>query len=272
VPRLATPRHERTAGGNGERRRVQRLRQNILITGASAGLGRGMALEFAARGRNLALCARRQSLLEELKSEIGERFPGVRVVSRALDVNEHRSVFEGFRALRDELGGLDRIIVNAGIGRGASVGTGYFDANCMTATTNFVSALAQCEAAVEIFRAQRSGHLVTIASVAAIRGLPRAQTVYAASKAGLYSLTEGIRADLWGTAIRVTAICPGYIQSDIAGGPRDRPFIVDTATGCRAMVRAIEGEPAVAFVPWWPWTPIAFLMRHLPLGLLVRAT
>lgn len=247
------------------------MRQNILISGASAGLGRGMALEFAARGRNLALCARRAPLLEELKAEIGRRFPSVRVATRALDVNDHRRVFEEFRALRDELGGLDRIVVNAGIGRGASVGTGYFDANRMTATTNFVSALAQCEAAVEIFRAQRSGHLVTIASVAAIRGLPRAQTVYAASKAGLYSLTEGIRADLWNTAIRVTAICPGYIESDIADGPRQRPFMVDTATGCRAIARAIEREPAVAFVPWWPWAPIVFLMRRLPLALLVKA-
>jgi hypothetical protein len=230
-----------------------------------------MALEWAARGRNLALCARRDGLLEELKAEIGRRFPGVKVVTRALDVNDHRAVFEAVRALRDELGGLDRVVVNAGIGRGASVGTGYFDANCQTATTNFVSALAQCEAAIEIFRAQRAGHLVTIASVAAVRGLPRAQTVYAASKAGLYSLTEGIRADLWDTAIRVTAICPGYIESDIGGGPRQRPFMVDTATGCRAIVRAIEREPAVAYVPWWPWTPVAFLMRHLPLGLLVKA-
>jgi short-subunit dehydrogenase len=246
------------------------MRTNILITGASTGLGRGMALEFAARGRNLALCARRIELLTALKAEIATRFPGVKVAVRALDVNEHERVFEVFRALRDELGGLDRIIVNAGVGRGAPVGTGRFDANKATAETNFVAALAQCEAAVEIFRAQRAGHLVTIASVAAIRGLPRYQTVYAATKAGLASLTEGIRADLWGTPIRVSTIYPGYIESDISSGASKRMFLVDTATGCRALVRAIESERAKSFVPPWPWSAIAFLMRHVPLGLLVK--
>ena len=248
------------------------MRRNILITGASAGLGRGMALEFAARGRNLALCARRLDLLESLKAEIAANYPRVRVAIRALDVTDHADVFAGFRELDDELGGLDRIIVNAGMGKGASPGTGYFDANRATAETNFIGALAQCEAALEIFRRGNEGHLVTIVSVAGIRGLPRAQCVYAATKAGLSSLTEGIRADVWNTNIRVTGIYPGYIQSDIGGsGPRQRPFIVDTDKGVRAMVRAIEREPVRAYVPAWPWVPIVFLMRLLPLGLLVKA-
>ncbi len=246
------------------------MRQRILITGASAGLGRGMALEFAARGRDLALCARRLDLLEALREEIGRRHPSVRVAIRALDVNEHERVFAVFRELAAELGGLDRVIVNAGIGKGVSIGTGNVRANLKTANTNFVAALVQCEAALELFRAANAGHLVTIASVAAMRGLPGAATVYAATKAGLASLTEGIRADLWGSPIRVSAIFPGYIDSDISSGARHRPFLVDTATGCRALVRAIETEKPRAFVPRWPWAPIALLMRHIPLGLLVR--
>jgi short-subunit dehydrogenase len=246
------------------------VRQRVLITGASAGLGRGMALEFAAGGRDLALCARRLDRLEALRDEIGRRHPGVRVAIRALDVNDHARVFTVFRELAGELGGLDRIIVNAGIGKGVSIGTGNVEANLKTVNTNFVAALVQCEAAVEQFRAANAGHLVTIASVAAIRGLPRAQTVYAATKAGLASLTEGIRADLWGSPIRVSAIFPGYIESDISSGSRKRPFLVDTATGCRALVRAIESEKPRAFVPRWPWAPIAMLMRHIPLGVLVR--
>ena len=247
------------------------MRSNILITGASTGLGRGMALEFAARGRNLALCARRIELLLSLKAEIATRFPSVKVAVRALDVTNHEQVFGVFRALYDELGSIDRVIVNAGVGRGAPVGTGQFAANKATAETNFVAALAQCEAALEIFRARGAGHLVTIASVAAMRGMPRYQTVYAATKAGLASLTEGICADLWGTPIRVSAIFPGYIESEISSGARKRMFLVDTVTGCRALVRAIERERPRSFVPAWPWAPIAFLMRHLPLGLLVKS-
>jgi len=245
-------------------------RQRILITGASAGLGRGMALEFAAMGRDLALCARRLERLEALRADIARLHPAVRVAIRTLDVNDHARVPVVFGELAAELGGLDRIIVNAGIGKGVPVGTGNVAANLQTVNTNFVAALVQCEAAVELFRAAKAGHLVTIASVAAIRGLPRAQTVYAATKAGLASLTEGIRADLWGGPIRVSAIYPGYIDSDINSGSRKRPFLVDTATGCRALVRAIETEKPRAFVPAWPWAPIAMLMRHLPLGVLVR--
>ena len=246
------------------------MRQRILITGASAGLGRGMALEFAALGRDLALCARRLDRLEALRAEILGRHPGVRVAVRELDVTDHARVFTVFRELAAELGGLDRVIVNAGVGKGVAIGTGNVAANLKTVNTNFVAALVQCEAAVEQFRAAGAGHLVTIASVAAIRGLPRAQTVYAATKAGLASLTEGIRADLWGSPIRVSAIYPGYIESDISSGSRKRPFLVDTVTGCRALVRAIESEKPSAFVPRWPWAAIALLMRHAPLGLLVR--
>jgi short-subunit dehydrogenase len=245
-------------------------RQRILITGASAGLGRGMALEFAARGRDLALCARRMDRLTDLRAQIAAEFPSVRVAVRALDVTEFDRVAPTFRELSDELGGLDRVIVNAGIGRGAPVGTGGFADNWATVNTNFVAALAQCEAAIELFKRGQGGHLVTISSIAAIRGLPRAQTVYAATKAGLSSLTEGIRADTWGSNIRVSAILPGYIETEILSGSRRRPFMVDAATGCRAIVRAIERERPTACVPGWPWAPIAMLMRHVPLGLLLR--
>jgi short-subunit dehydrogenase len=246
------------------------MRKNILITGASSGLGLGMAREFARRGANLALCARRVDALEELRAALQAQHPGIRVAVRALDVNDHDAVFATFRACRDELGGLDRVIVNAGIGKGASLGTGFFAANRQTAETNFVAALAQCEAALEIFRAQGDGHLVTIASVAAVRGMPRASTVYAATKAGLSSLTEGIRADLLRTRIRVSAIYPGFIDTPINAQVRNRPFLVDADTGCRALVAAIEREPARAYVPSWPWAAVALLLRLAPIGVLAR--
>src|SRR3546814_20690226 len=80
--------------------------------------------------------------------------------------------------------------------RSQPLGTGYFHANRKTAETNFVAALAQCEAAMEIFRAQNDGHLVVISSMSAMRGMPRNLTTYAATKAGVAALAEGIRADL----------------------------------------------------------------------------
>jgi len=243
------------------------MRKNILITGASSGLGAGMAREFASRGRNLALCARRMDRVEELKRELTAAHPNIKVVTRELDVNNYDQVFAVFKAFREDLGSLDRIIVNAGMGKGASLGTGYFKANRQTAETNFVAALAQCEAAMEIFRAQNAGHLVAIASIAAMRGMPRAQTVYAATKAGLSALAEGLRLDVAGTPIVISTLYPGYIRSEINAKVKHTPFMVDTETGCRALVAAIESEKAKAYVPAWPWTLIGWALRNLPAGL-----
>ena len=245
-------------------------RKNILITGASSGLGRGMAREFARLGRNLALCARRVDRLEVLKHELEGGTAGIRVLVRHLDVTDHDEVFEVFRAFRSELGTLDRVIVNAGIGKGQPIGTGRFQTNRETAETNFVAALAQCEAAVEIFREQNAGHLVTISSMSALRGMRRHLTTYAATKAGLAALTEGIRADLLGTPIRVSTIFPGFIRSEMNEKAKDAPFMVDTETGCRAIVHAIEREKAEAYVPRWPWAPFRVLLRYLPLPVVAR--
>ncbi|WP_242110738.1 SDR family oxidoreductase [Luteimonas aquatica] len=248
------------------------MRKTILITGASSGLGAGLAREFARRGRHLALCARRVERLEALKAELEAAHPDIRVSVRALDVGRYEDVFTVFRDFAAEFGALDRVIVNAGMGKGASLGTGYFHANRATAETNFVAALAQCEAALEIFRAQNAGHLVTVASISALRGMPRAMTVYGATKAGLAALSEGIRSDLHATPIRVTTLFPGYIRSEINEKLKRTPFIVDTGTGCRLLAAAIEREPAKAYVPWWPWAPLGFLIKRLPLGLVRRIT
>ena len=246
------------------------MRKTILITGASSGLGRGMAREFAKKGHNLALCARRTDRLQELKTELEAAHPGLQVSVRALDVMDYDQVFEVFKAFRDDFGGLDRVIVNAGMGKGQPIGTGYFWANRQTAETNFVAALAQCEAAMEIFRAQNAGHLVMISSMSAMRGMPRNLTTYAATKAGVASLTEGLRADMMGKPITITTIYPGYIRSEINEKVKKTPFMVDTETGCRLLVKAIDKEPASACVPAWPWAPLGFLMRVLPLGMVAK--
>lgn len=246
------------------------MRKRILITGASSGLGAEMARSFAALGRDLALCARRSDRLQTLAEELRSSHPAIRVSLRVLDVAKYDDVFRVFREFSEEFGGLDRVIVNAGLGKGQPLGTGYFYANRETAETNFVGALAQCEAALEIFRRQNDGHLVTISSISAMRGMPRNMTTYAASKAALRSLTEGIRLDLQRTPIAVTALYPGYIRSEMNAKVKRARFMVDTEVGVRAMVRAIERETPEACVPRWPWAPIGFLMRNLPLSLVAR--
>ncbi|MCH2191635.1 MAG: SDR family oxidoreductase [Gammaproteobacteria bacterium] len=245
-------------------------RENILITGASSGLGYTMAKLYAQQGKNLALCARRTERLEELKEEIAEINSSSKVYIRELDVNNHDQVFSVFKGFVEDMGHIDRVIVNAGMGKGASLGTGYFHANKQTAITNFVSAIAQCEAALEHFREQNNGHLVMISSVSAVRGFRRAMTVYAATKAAVSSLTEGIRVDLLGTPIRATTIHPGFIRSEINEKVKTVPFIVDTETGCRAILKAIDKEGANYYVPSWPWEVMVRIMKIVPLKWLTK--
>lgn len=236
-------------------------RQSILITGASSGLGEGMARAFAQRGRSLALAARRLDRLEALAAEVSGSARAVEVAE--LDVTDTDRVPVVFDDLAQRLGGLDRIVVNAGLGKGAPLGTGRADANIDTVRTNLVGALAQVEAAMAIFRAQDHGHLVLISSMSAVRGLPKAQTAYSASKAGLTAIGEGLQAELRSSPIRVSILLPGYISTDINAGVKS-PMMVDRDKGVAALVAAIEREPLREAVPRWPWAAIDLALSHLP--------
>ena len=246
-----------------------------LITGASSGLGAEMARQLAARGEDLALCARRTERLEELRAEILAAHPERRVAIAALDVTDHEAVHTVVHAFREELGGLDRVVVNAGLGKGAAIGTGRPDANRETAITNFLGALAQTEAAMEVFRAQGHGHLVMVSSMSAMRGMPKSMTTYAATKAGVAHLAEGIRTELHGTPlqkkIKVTVLYPGYIASEMNEGvQQSTPLMASTEKGVRSMVAAIEKQVDDACVPALPWAPLSVVMRHAPLGVLKK--
>jgi short-subunit dehydrogenase len=245
-------------------------RQKILITGASSGLGAGMARAFAAKGRDLALCARRTDRLDELKAELLQRHPDVKVAVVALDVNDHDQVPKVFAELSDALGGIDRVIVNAGIGKGARLGSGKLWANKATIETNLVAALVQIETALEMFKDQGSGHLVLISSVLGAKGVPGVKAAYAASKAGLSSLGESLRAEYATGPIKVSVLEPGYIESEMTAKSRSTMFLVDNETGVKSLVAAIEREPGRAAVPWWPWGPMVQLLRVMPLSVAKR--
>lgn len=226
-----------------------------------------MARAFAAKGRDLALCARRAERLDELKTELTQQYPGITVAVAALDVNDHEQVPKVFGELSDALGGIDRVIVNAGIGKGAPLGSGKLWANKATIETNLVAALVQIETALEMFKQAGSGHLVLISSVLGNRGVPGVKAAYAASKAGVSSLGESLRAEYAKGPIKVTVLEPGYIESEMTAKAASTVLMVDNETGVKAMVAAIEREDGRAVVPAWPWAPLVQVMRVLPLRL-----
>ena len=243
----------------------------VLITGASSGLGAMMARKFAFLGYDLAICARRLERLDALKTELQKQY-GIKVITKALDVTVYDDVFKIFEEFAGEFGKLDKIIVNAGVGDSRVIGHGRFNINRATAETNFIAALAQCEAAMQIFRRQNSGHLVVISSMSAIRGLPRHLTTYAAAKAGLAHLAEGIRADVLKEKlpIHVSTIYPGYVRTDLNIGAKYLPFEVEEEEGADVIIKAIEANVQEAFVPLWPWLPIGLGMKYLPLRLITK--
>ncbi len=245
----------------------------ILITGASSGLGAEMARQFADLGHDLALCARRTERLDELAAEILTVHPDLRIEVRALDVNDHDAVFTVFRDFAAAFDRLDRVVINAGLGKGAPLGTGGFEANRETAMTNFVGALAQTEAAMEVFRAQQGGHLVMVSSMSALRGLPKTVTTYAATKAGVAHLVEGLRTEFYGmSGYDFTVLYPGYIASEMNDGVEaaENKMMVSTEKGVAAMVSAIEKKRGSACVPPLPWAPLSVVMKHAPLPIFRR--
>jgi short-subunit dehydrogenase len=94
--------------------------------------------------------------------------------------------------------------------------------------------------------------------------VPGVKAAYAASKAGVTSLGESLRAEYLTGPIKVTTLEPGYIESEMTAKSASTLLMVDNETGVKAMVDAMEREAGRAAVPWWPWAPLVQVMRMLP--------
>ncbi|MGI8458300.1 MAG: SDR family oxidoreductase [Propionibacteriaceae bacterium] len=245
-------------------------RQRILITGASSGLGQELARRWAADGRRLALCARRTDRLDELRRELLAAHPTAQIETYTLDVNDPLAVDHVLGWAAEALGGLDRVVANAGTMKGDMIGTGRPENNHLTAQTNFVGVLNTAEAALKIFRRQGRGHLVLMSSVAGERGLKGSMTVYSATKAAVTTLAEGICGDLRGSEIQVSAIHPGYIKTDILAEADKVLFPAELDAGVDAILHAVESERFTSIVPSVPWAVMARAMRVVPLSVLHR--
>lgn len=244
------------------------MADTIFITGASSGLGRQMAIEFARRGHALALTARRLDSLAELKLQLESDY-GARVWVAPLDVTDYAAVVATLQAAQAHFGRLDKVIANAGVGYSQRVGKLAFEKIKATVDTNVLGLMATVDVAVQMFKQQGSGHIVAISSVAGFRGLP-SSAVYSASKAAVTTFMEALRAELHGKPIDVTLLWPGYIDTPINQAARSRPFCIPVERGGRLLADLIEAKVARATVPRWPWALVARLLRWLPTGLLAR--
>ena len=145
--------------------------KNVIITGASSGIGEALARAFAAKGYNLGLAARRTDKLEMLARAL-EDAHGIKVVVTALDVQQDETVPDAINALAQGLGPVDIVVANAGITGVRRSGSGDLSVDKAVFQTNIIGAVATLDAATRIFKAQGYGHLVGISSVSAFFPIP----------------------------------------------------------------------------------------------------
>jgi len=245
------------------------MSKSIFITGASSGLGKQMALEFASRGYNVALTARREDVLLAVKKQIQEKYE-VEVFVAALDVLDYEQTQQVLIAAAAHLGGIDKVIANAGIGLGGRIGEeGAFGCARDVINTNVVGAIATIDAATAFFRQQGQGHIVTLSSVSAFRGLP-GSAAYSASKAAISVYSEALRVETYNENINITVLSPGYIDTPINNSLESRPFLIDLVSGGKILADLIEKKVKRSTVPSWPWGLVARILAILPTALVAK--
>jgi short-subunit dehydrogenase len=227
--------------------------KNVLVTGASGGIGAALAEGFAARGATLGICARRADRLDEVLARLREHAPESRAWT--IDLSD-LGALEGFaRQAADDLGGIDVLVNNAGIPKRKPV---------QVLTPAIVDELMQINylSPVHLTLAllpgiiERAGRIVFVSSVAA-RLSPPAEAAYAATKAAISAWAECMKVDLRDTDTQIHVVYPGVIDTELFHLPGNDPL---AATGVEmlpvsAMVEpvldAIETDKFEVSVPEW---------------------
>lgn len=235
--------------------------ENALITGASSGIGRGLAVWFARRGTRVWACGRREAELATLRDEAARA--GGRVEAVPMDVSRAKETIDRIQEIDRGCGGLDLVIANAGIGLESAAKKIKWENVEKMIAVNVTGASATLVAALPGMVERDRGHLVGISSIAAYRGLSR-MAGYCASKAYLATFLESLRVDLKRTKVKVSAIHPGYVKSEMtASNPFKMPFLMETDPAVEGIGRAIVREASEFIIPW-QWRPAMSVLKLIP--------
>lgn len=240
--------------------------QVILITGASQGIGRELALQFAGRGAVVAGCGRSITRLKEVLKEVRRASP--RSVMIGCDVSDAEQVKGMVGKVLEDYGHVDVLINNAGIGmRRPFAETDMATIEAIT-RTNYLGALYCAHEVLPSMIARRRGHIVNISSGAGKIGTLN-MAAYCGSKFALNGWSESLYHELKPLGINVTIVCPGPVQTDFNRDFRDSEpkapprRIVTAAAVCREVIRAVEKNKFEVVMPRW-LRLLDALRRHLP--------
>ena len=238
----------------------------VFITGASSGIGAALAREFAVRGAQLGLLARRETALHTLVASLPN---ASRHLIYPVDVNDHAALRAAAQNFMRRADGIDIVIANAGISYGTlterpedlAVFESILQTNLMATVATFAPFIDTMK--THAAAGDRGLRLVGIGSVAGIRGLPGAEA-YSASKAAVMSYCESLRVELNPHRIRVVTIAPGYIDTPMTKVNRyPMPFLMPAPRFARLAADVIRSGRSYAVIPW-QMRGVSWLLRLLP--------
>jgi len=231
----------------------------VVITGASSGIGKALAHQYAKRGATLALVARRGELLTQLAGSLA-----VRSYPYAADVRDAGALAAMAEDFIGRVGCPDVVIANAGVSGGTLTGNPQDNQVFEEILAiNVTGMMFTFQAFLEPMKARKHGTLAGIASIAGFRGLPGA-AAYSASKAAAISYLESLRVELTGSGVSVVTICPGYIATPLTGVNSYRmPFLMDADVAAMKIARAISRRKRFYVLPW-QMAMVGWFVRRLP--------
>ncbi len=237
----------------------------ILITGASSGIGRALALEYAAPGVTLHLVGRDAARLEETAA--AARAKGAQAQAHRLDVRDRAGLGAALAAI-DAQTPLDLVVANAGVTTGLPAGALAEDPEAVRGiiAINLLGALNTIEPMIEPFCARGRGVLALTGSLAALRGLPYSPA-YCATKAAVHLYAESLRGKLRQRGVKVSLIVPGFVHTPLnADLVSLKPLAMSDARAARIIRRGLDrGRPTIVFPRLLYWG--IRLLTVLPAGL-----
>ena len=239
----------------------KRTPATVLVTGASSGIGRALVLEYARRGAKVIAAARREAELASLCDEV--KAAGGKASFIVCDVTDTEAATELVRKAERDLGSLDMLISNAGVGGSTHASRLDVASVSRMIDVNVRGAIAPLVAAIPIMLGQKHGQLVGVSSLAGRRALPTA-AAYNASKAALSMFLETLRIDLDPSGILVTDVQPGFVATPITAGNKfPMPFMWDAPKAARFIANRLERGPRVIAFPL-PMDLLTRFSKHLP--------
>ena len=208
-----------------------------MITGASSGIGRALALGIGASDYRVGLMARRGAELEAVANEIAAR--GGIAATAIADVGDRTSLRSAIAQLEAALGPTDVMVANAGFGAPTRLDPLNTAEVEQTFQVNVMGVIYSIEAVLPGMIARGRGHLLAVSSLGAFKGLP-GESAYCASKAAVNAYMEGLRIALRSKGVVVTTVCPGFVDTPMTPMDSAMPFLMSADAAASRIARVIE--------------------------------